>query len=265
MKHSTTQDKRALFISDLHLSDETPKTLAAFELWLRQNANATTDIYILGDFFEYWVGDDHLTKTAQAVQHACRQAGTTGANLYFMHGNRDFLIGPAFLDASGLTALPDPFLTEIHGITVSISHGDLLCTDDVAYQQFRKLSRNAQWQAAFLSKPLAERIAYAESLRKESRMKKSTTAADIMDVNLLAVENAFAGHWPLSEAVKSDNMIHGHTHRNACHRYAYNGEQQHRWVLSDWEFDHGGQARGNALSITARAWEFIPVSRPPIC
>ena len=260
---NTSPNLRALFISDLHLSDETPKTLAAFEHWLKQHAMADTDIYVLGDFFEYWVGDDHLTKTALAVQQACQAATRQGARLFFMHGNRDFLMGPAFLNASGLTPLPDPYITQIHGKTVSISHGDLLCTDDTAYQEFRALSRQPQWQTTFLEKPLSQRIAYAEHLRQESRSKKATTDMSIMDVNSLAVENAFAGHWPRSEAGHCEEMIHGHTHRTACHPYAFNGTQQHRWVLSDWEFDHAEHTRGNALSINAATWEFLPVSHPP--
>ena len=167
--------QQLLLLSDLHLSADTPRTLAAVCTALRDHAASGTAIALLGDIFEYWVGDDHDTDVAEALAQACRQAAHRGANLYFMHGNRDFLVGERYLQRCGMTLLPDPWHGVLFSTPTALSHGDMLCTDDHAYQQFRSMSRNPQWQSDFLSKPLEQRVAYAQHLRAESMKNKAAS------------------------------------------------------------------------------------------
>jgi UDP-2,3-diacylglucosamine hydrolase len=175
-----------------------------------------------------------------------------------MHGNRDFLVGEHYLSRCGMQALPDPWHGLLFGVPTALSHGDMLCTDDSAYQQFRHMSRNPQWQSAFLSKPLAERVAYAQHLRAESMKNKAAQGnlrtngqADIMDVNAQAVRNALEGHWPNgAKTPLAARLIHGHTHRPAVHHIKLeNGNEAQRWVLPDWDFDHAQSVRGHLLRV----------------
>jgi UDP-2,3-diacylglucosamine hydrolase len=228
----------SLFISDLHLCDSRPHITAAFIDFLNHTASQAQALYILGDLFEYWAGDDAIqnnsiqnnvieTTGLQASIHAlCSLAKTTP--VFFMAGNRDFLIGAGFAEATGITILPDPSLLNLYGKRVLLSHGDALCTDDVAYQDFRKEVRSAGWQQQFLSQPLADRIAYIEQLRTKSEQAKSTKSMQIMDVNTTAVEDLLKQHDypPL--------FIHGHTHRPNTHIHKLAGHICERVVLGDW-------------------------------
>lgn len=220
-------------ISDLHLSAQRPAVTQAFLHWLKAEVAGAEALYILGDFFEVWVGDDVL-KDAQhgaeflPVVQALRQLSDSGVKLYFMHGNRDFLIGKEFAKASGLTLLADPTLIQMGNKRILLSHGDVLCTDDTAYQQFRSQVRNPQWQQNFLSQPLTARIAFAEQARSQSAQNKVMQAMEIMDVNAEAVAELIRAYdYP-------EILLHGHTHRPAIHDVIVDGHSCQRWVLGDW-------------------------------
>lgn len=228
-------------------------TLQAVCRLLVSEARPGTSFLLLGDIFEYWVGDDHITGVSQAFADACRQSVAKGARLAFMAGNRDFLVGEKWLTDCGIAALPDPWHGVLMGVPTLLSHGDLLCTDDHAYQAFRQVSRNPVWQRDFLSRPLSDRVTYAQQLRAESMRSKSETDASIMDVNPVAVERALAGQWPHGGVTPAaDRLIHGHTHRPATHVIHRQGlPDAERIVLPDWDFDGTGPCRGYALEIDA--------------
>lgn len=230
----------ALFISDLHLCEERPHITALFGRFMDDVAHDAAALYILGDLFEYWIGDDQLDHDVLAHQVAYKisTVATRGTRVFFMHGNRDFLIGDRFAAEANLTLLPDPTVIELNGERVLLMHGDTLCTDDLAYQQFRKQVRDPAWQAALLAKPYAERVALARSLRSQSDMEKSMKAEAIMDVNADAVSQAFRQNGCVT-------MIHGHTHRPARHESNVDGKQCVRWVLADWH-NHGGYLQADA-------------------
>lgn len=219
----------SLFISDLHLSAQRPETNAAFFGFLNETAKNAEALYILGDLFDYWVGDDQLDvdPLAKRVADALRRTAENGVEIFFMHGNRDFLIGERFAREARLTILPDPFLLELDGERVLLLHGDTLCTDDIAYQAFRKQARDPAWQAALLAQPFDARVAYAHRVREQSTADKSLKPEDIMDVNVDAVADVFRRYGVAK-------MIHGHTHRVATHIHAVDGKHCTRWVLADW-------------------------------
>lgn len=220
-----------LFISDLHLCATRGHSTKLFLRFLDETASGARTLYILGDFFEYWVGDDDLSDPFNgAIVQALR--ALSHVQVYFMHGNRDFLIGDEFAAAAGLQLLVDPHTTEIHGQRVLLMHGDTLCTDDVEYQRFRVQVRTAKWQQELLAKPLAERKALAESLRRQSETEKQHKSMDIMDVTTRSVEVELRRHgYPV--------LIHGHTHRPATHVHRVDGHDCTRWVLPDW-YETGG-------------------------
>ena len=218
----------SLFISDLHLCDSRPHITAAFIAFLENTASQAQALYILGDLFEYWAGDDVIELPAlQPSIHALRSLVKT-TPVYFMAGNRDFLIGSGFAAAAGITILPDPSLLNLYGKRVLLSHGDALCTDDTAYQTFRQEVRSADWQQQFLSQPLENRIAYIEQLRVQSEQAKSSKSMQIMDVNNAAVEGL------LKQYDYPPLFIHGHTHRPKTHEYLLAGHACKRVVLGDW-------------------------------
>lgn len=228
-----------LFISDLHLADERPEINALFFRFLDERASTAETLYILGDLFEYWVGDDQLDHDplARTVVDSLRRVSDSGTRIFFMHGNRDFLIGERFAREAGLTILPDPTLIELYGKQVLLMHGDTLCTDDIAYQKFRTQTRTQEWKNATLAQPYKARQELARSIRTQSDTEKNQKAEEIMDVTEATVEEAFRQHhYPL--------MIHGHTHRPATHRLLIDGRECERWVLADW---HG---RGEYLEIS---------------
>ncbi|MDT3669848.1 MAG: UDP-2,3-diacylglucosamine diphosphatase [Aromatoleum sp.] len=221
----------ALFISDLHLSDAQPATLRVFLSFLRGPARSAEALYILGDLFEYWAGDDDRDAPLhRTVQDALTDLSRAGVSIYFLAGNRDFLVGDAFAHAAQIELLPDPTLIEIAGQRVLLTHGDALCTDDQAYQAYRKQVRDPAWQSAFLGRPLGERKQIIESLREQSEAAKQVKATEIMDVNPSAVAALLREHaYPA--------LLHGHTHRPAHHRLQVDGRDCERWVLEDWHND----------------------------
>jgi UDP-2,3-diacylglucosamine hydrolase len=237
----------SLFIADLHLCSTRPGITQLFEDFLADIAPRAEALYILGDLFEYWAGDDDLADPFNArIAHSLRAAVGRGTRIHLMHGNRDFLLGQLFLQDAGASLLPDPSLIDLYGTPTLLMHGDTLCTDDHDYQQFRALVRDAEWQAAFLARPLAERKAQIEELRRRSETEKSLKAADIMDVNPQAViEELRAHHYP--------RLIHGHTHRPARHEHRIDGMLCERWVLPDW-YDSGGYLRCDASGCSAVAF-----------
>ncbi|MFN5542400.1 MAG: UDP-2,3-diacylglucosamine diphosphatase [Betaproteobacteria bacterium] len=218
-----------LFISDLHLHQTRPETSAAFFHFLSSDATRAEALYILGDLFEYWVGDDQLDHDilSREVCDAIRTVSNAGVEVFFMHGNRDFLIGDRFATEANLTILTDPAHIRLGGRSLLLLHGDTLCTDDIAYQQFRRQARDPAWQAGILAKPYGERVALAASIRERSDTEKATKAADIMDVSLATVEQVFRTNGYI-------DMIHGHTHRPATHVHMVDGHRCTRQVLADW-------------------------------
>lgn len=212
------------FISDLHLQASEPATVAAWQQYL-QTTQADA-LFILGDLFEVWVGDDALLEPGSFEAQGCAALQTAAQRLpvYFMHGNRDFLAGPAFLAHCGITGLSDPTVLVFDNERIVLSHGDLLCLDDVEYQRFRVQARSDAWQAQFLAQPLATRRAQARGIRQESEARKQSGAlyAD--------VDSPAAVAW--LQAAGAHSLIHGHTHRPADHVLA---PGLHRVVLSDWD------------------------------
>ena len=212
------------FISDLHLQASEPATVAAFQHYL--DTTAADALFILGDLFEVWVGDDAMAEPGSFEAQGCAALRTAAQRMpvYFMHGNRDFLAGTAFLAQTGLVGLDDPTVLGFHGQRYVLSHGDLLCLDDVPYQRFRALARSAAWQQPFLAQPLAERRAQARGIRQESEARKQS------GLQYADVDGPAALQW--LQAAGAHTLIHGHTHRPASHALAP-GLQ--RAVLSDWD------------------------------
>jgi UDP-2,3-diacylglucosamine hydrolase len=221
----------ALFISDLHLQDRLPYTMQAFFAFLRDHAIKAQQLYLLGDVFEYWAGDDDMaTPCNQQVIDAIRQLSNAGVAVFWMAGNRDFLVGHDFAQAAGATILPDPFVARIAGRQVVLTHGDAQCTDDVSYMAFRAQVRQSDWQQTFLAMPLAKRKEIIDGMRNDSRQAQRSKSSDIMDVNAQAIASLF-------DATGTATIIHGHTHRPAQHEYHENGVDHIRYVLPDWDCD----------------------------
>jgi len=223
----------SLFISDLHLTEERPAANERFVDFLEGRARAAEALYILGDFFEYWIGDDDLEWPFHAVMAGLlRRLASGGVALYLMHGNRDFLLGERFCEATGARLLADPTVHEIQGVRTLLVHGDTLCTDDVDYQNWRRTARSEAWQRGFLAKPLAERRRDIVWMREKSKEIVQAKPADIMDVNEAAVAQALLSHGVT-------RMVHGHTHRPGRQALTVEGRPAERWVLPDW-YDRGG-------------------------
>lgn len=220
--------KHSLFVADLHLSPERPQTTRVFEEFIRSTASQAEALYILGDLFEYWAGDDDLTDPHHAaVANALAELSRSGTAVFFMHGNRDFLIAEDFARAANSRLIPDPTLIDLYGTPTLLMHGDTLCTGDQTYLAFRTQVRAAAWQKDFLAQPLAQRKASITELRRRSEMDKQQKATAIMDVHPLAVVETLRAHgYP--------RLIHGHTHRPARHIHEVDGHICERWVLSDW-------------------------------
>jgi UDP-2,3-diacylglucosamine hydrolase len=223
----------ALFISDLHLTEERPDANERFITFIEDKARSADALYILGDFFEYWLGDDDLAEPFNAVIAGLLKDLTRGGvQLHLMHGNRDFLIGERFCAATGARLLEDPTLSQIEGTATLLMHGDTLCTDDLEYQAWRRKARSPEFQAEFLAKPLAERRRAVMQMREKSKELMQGKAAEIMDVNDDAVRQALRRH-----GVR--RLIHGHTHRPGRHAIDVDGQRCERWVLPDW-YGRGG-------------------------
>ncbi|TJY62255.1 UDP-2,3-diacylglucosamine diphosphatase [Sinimarinibacterium sp. CAU 1509] len=222
--------QRTLFVSDLHLPNGPSPLRDGLIRLLDGPARATHAVYLLGDIFEYWIGDDVGLRDHAPVIDALRALNSAGVAIYAMHGNRDFLYGRAFERASGVQLLTDPTVVDVDGVPTLLSHGDLWCTDDHAYQRWRRFSRNRFAQWVFLKLPQSRRLRIAGGLRGQSADAKQTKSVEIMDVNPLAVEAAFR-HYGVSR------IIHGHTHRPADHRLSVDGREVERIVLADWHAD----------------------------
>ncbi len=215
------------FISDLHLSDQRPAITEAFIAFLDGPARDSEALYILGDLFEVWLGDDMVLPAYARAIEAMHRLADAGVPLHVMHGNRDFLLGEAFAAMSGATLLPETQVIDLHGTPTLLLHGDTLCTDDTAYQQFRAMVRDPAWQAGVLAKSPEERLALARQFREMSMTEMAGKSAEIMDVNPDAVRTAFR-----EAGVRQ--MIHGHTHRPAIHDLDLDGRPARRIVLGDW-------------------------------
>ncbi|MGD9952718.1 MAG: UDP-2,3-diacylglucosamine diphosphatase [Burkholderiales bacterium] len=227
----------ALFISDLHLAPERPRTSERFFAFLREEAPRARALYVLGDLFEYWIGDDEIDAPdadplARQVVEALAATAARGVRVAFMHGNRDFLVGARFCEASGARLLEDPSVEDVAGTPTLLMHGDTLCTDDHDYQAWRRTARSTAWQVDFLAKTLPERRATLQALRAKSREVVGAKPAAIMDVNEDAVREALRRHGV-------SQLVHGHTHRTARHALQVDGRPCERWVLPDW-YERGG-------------------------
>lgn len=262
----------ALFISDLHLHPSRRGVTALLQQFLAGPAadlgSRAGAVFILGDLFDAWAGDDDLDDPLNAaVCAALRDCASRGVQLFFIPGNRDFLVGPAFAAASGMTVLTEPTVMDIAGTPTLLLHGDLLCTDDAEYQQFRRTVRGPEWQRDFLAQPLTERKTIIDGLRARSEAEKQVKPMAIMDTNADAVADAFRQYGV-------HRMIHGHTHRQAEHRLTVDDQERTRWVLGDWhESDStesanhvsgkNGQSQGNALLCDAAGCRFLPLQPQP--
>ncbi len=239
-----------LFISDLHLGPETNAVTASFLRLLTQASPRFSHLFILGDFFESWVGDDDDSPWLQPLEQALCAWTASGRALLLLQGNRDFLLGAAWATRCAAQLLAEETVVTLpDGQTALLMHGDSLCTDDVAYQNFRRQVRQPAWQTAVLAQPLAQRHELARALRAQSRQAQANQAANIMDVNADAVRAALQRH-------EVTRLIHGHTHRPACHRLADGDTSSWRYVCGDW--NEKGQAQvlsADAQGIASLFWE----------
>lgn len=256
----------ALFCADMHLGDHDPRTARLFLEQFDAQARGASHVFLLGDLFEAWVGDDQPDAAAQDLIARLAALSAAGKRLWVMRGNRDFLLdvpfpadaprrpSASFTERTGAAMLDDPCTTTLFGEPVLLAHGDALCTDDTAYQRARAMARGDAWQRDFLRRPLAERLRIASELRGESRRVQSERAmgdANPGDVNDDAVDAAM-------RAAGVRTLIHGHTHRPDCHRWQLAGAPARRWVLPDWHAgDDGGTTRGGFLRVDASGWSTV--------
>ncbi len=218
----------ALFISDLHLTVQRPRMLLQFYEFIDTQAAGADVIYILGDLFEYWIGDDAAEQTNnEPIMLALHNLASSNPNVYFMRGNRDFLVGDGFSAATGVSILEEPAIIELFGIRTLLMHGDSLCTDDVLHQQFRSMVNSQHWRASFLSKPVDQRLKLAKEARLASEQNKQLNPMDIMDVNDVEVVRQM-------EKYDAQLLIHGHTHRPGIHAVTASADTRYRIVLGDW-------------------------------
>ena len=222
------------FISDLHLTPERPVSTRLFEQFIASAPQFLEQLYILGDLFEYWIGDDAAGLLGhESVESALRKTVETGTEVFFIHGNRDFLVGQEFAERTGCQLLTDPVVIvpphryQSQEVRILLSHGDALCTDDIEHQQARKQMLSSKWKLAFLGQPVKQRYSTVDALRKRSESGKQGKSMEIMDVNQSAVEALMRQH-------DVHIMIHGHTHKPAVHEFMLNGTLARRYVLGDW-------------------------------
>jgi UDP-2,3-diacylglucosamine hydrolase len=236
-----------LFISDLHLDDRRPETTALLRMFLNQEASAAQALYILGDLFEFWLGDDVPSNCATEVAEALARLTKQGVPCFFMHGNRDFLLKENYAKLAGLTLLSEEHVIDLYGERVLLMHGDSLCTDDLPYQQFRSMVRNQAWQQDFLARTPPERLQIALQARDASAEHKGNVDMQIMDVNQAQVTAAFKRHGV-------HRMIHGHTHRPATHDLEVDGQASQRIVLGDW------YTQGSVLRVDVGNYELSAIA-----
>ena len=223
----------SLLLSDVHLCEDRPTQVNRFIALLEEHTGHAQSVFILGDLFEYWIGDDDCTSAlAQRVITGLKALSKSGCQTYFICGNRDFLIGSQFADQAGITCLSDPCLMDIQGTPTILMHGDLLCTDDTAYLAFRAQVRDPLWQKQFLAQPLAVRHSIARGATAESGKAKQEKSEEIMDATEIAVRSVF-------QQFQAQRLIHGHTHRPGHHQRQIDGQTCDRWVLPDW-YETGG-------------------------
>ncbi len=234
-----------LLISDLHLEEQRPDISRAFLRFLRERAVQAEALYILGDFFEVWIGDDGMSPFQHEIAAALRQLSETGTQIFLMHGNRDFMIGQAFCREAGCTLLSDPSVVKLAGERVLLMHGDSLCTADQAYMRMRRLLRNPLSLFILRHLPLSKRQQLARKLRNESRTQTRMKAEAITDVTPTEVERVMAEY-------RVHTLVHGHTHRPAVHELTINGQPVQRIVLGDWD------TQGWALQIDEQGLEQAP-------
>ena len=225
-------NQEILFISDLHLSLEKPEITRRFLDFLQNRATKATAIYILGDLFDAWIGDDDPTPPNNKIRMQLKQLTDSGIQVYLQQGNRDFLLGEQFCKDTGVTLLNEYAVIDLLGTPTLLTHGDLLCTDDLPYQAFRVKSHSTEWQQSVLSKPLLLRLLAARWYRIRSHFHKRKKSQDIMDVNQETVIKVMQDH-------KSLRLIHGHTHRPNVHNFKISGLPAQRFVLAAWSKDAG--------------------------
>jgi UDP-2,3-diacylglucosamine hydrolase len=240
-----------LFVSDVHLALERPEITAQFLALVNRIAPRADALYILGDLFEYWIGDDAADGPLEsAVAAGLKHLTDNGVPAFYMHGNRDLLIAEAFAQRCGTQIIADPTLRDLYGIPTLLLHGDALCTEDLEYQQFRSYARDPENQSKFLAQPLAQRKQKMQGWMDASRRRKGAKTDEIMDVSPTAVEQALRDHgYP--------RMIHGHTHRPAQHVHVVDGHRCERWVLNDW-YACGGYLRCDAngtITVHRAPWQ----------
>ena len=217
-----------IFIADLHLSPSETVKIEMFLRFLKEYSEKNNHLFILGDLFDYWVGDDDLDNPLhQSILPALRDLTDAGAKLSMMRGNRDFLISKRLSDLTDAHILPDPYVIDLHGQRTLLSHGDQWCTDDEEYQAIRSMVRTDQWMDDFLTLPISERHDRAKGYRQKSNVAKQAKDAEIMDVSVKTVEDAF-------KAYNCHRIIHGHTHRHAHHQHLIDARIHERFVLADW-------------------------------
>ena len=216
-----------LFIADIHLGNEHPEISQRFVEFLQQQAVAAEAVYILGDLFEVWIGDDAVQPEHQAAIDALKQLTSAGTPVFVMHGNRDFLLGQGFEEMSGCQLISDPLLIDLHGGPTLLMHGDSLCSDDDEYMQMRQQLRSSAWQQQFLGASIEQRLQVARQYRDESRSRSQNKSLEIMDVNANTVIATMRQHGVTQ-------LIHGHTHRPAVHELEIDGQAAQRIVLGDW-------------------------------
>ena len=227
-----------LFISDLHLEAKQPEIGEQFLAFLKGEARGAEALYILGDLFEAWLGDDDPNPYYSQMKTGLRELVDAGVPVFFMHGNRDFTIGESFCNETGASLLKDPTVVNLYGRDVLLCHGDALCTDDVQYQQVRAMTRDPAWQAMMLAKSIEERIAFAVQARQDSMARGESMSDEIMDVNQDAVIAAIREH-------RVETLLHGHTHRPAVHEIDLGDAMATRIVLGDW-YEQGSVVRWDA-------------------
>jgi UDP-2,3-diacylglucosamine hydrolase len=218
------------FIADLHLAPNRPTPLTVFSDFLATRARSAKALYILGDLFEVWLGDDQNDSTSEQVLTALHHLTAAGVPVFVMHGNRDFLLGTRFVAVTGCQLLDEEHLIDLYGTPTLLMHGDSLCTLDVEYQAFRQQVRDINWQQQFLAQPLEKRRILAQQARANSQTKTQNMAEYIMDVTPEAVISALEKH-------QVSHLIHGHTHRPAVHQLTVNGQTAYRRVVGDWRDD----------------------------
>lgn len=243
-----TTRRHTLFASDLHLDSEAPWAIDAFLKFLAGEARGAEALYLLGDLFEVWVGDDDDDPDHARACAGLARLTASGVAVYALHGNRDFLLGAPFEQRTGVKLLPDPVLVDLYGVPTLLSHGDAFCTEDTSYQELRSIVRKPAWQRRFLSLPLASRRELATAARAGSKAHTGRTIPTIMDVNADAVSRAF-------RATGARRLIHGHTHRPAIHPSVIDGVSAERVVLAPW------YEAASCVAVDANGVREIPLPR----